>query len=78
MVPLACMNAGQCSGVIHDGQFHKDMTLLATRHDTAQPHEASAWRFASVKERTVINGVVVIWLLKVFGGLGSSHDVCIR
>jgi len=28
------------------------MTLLTTRHETAQPHEASAWRFASVKERS--------------------------
>jgi hypothetical protein len=78
VVPLACMKAGQCYGVIHDRQFHKDMTLLATWHDTAQPHEASVWRFASVKERTVINAVLVIWLLKVFGGLGSLHDVRIR
>jgi uncharacterized protein YjbJ (UPF0337 family) len=37
---------------MHDRQFHKDMTLLTTRHDTAQPHETSAWRFASVKERS--------------------------
>jgi uncharacterized protein YjbJ (UPF0337 family) len=28
------------------------MTLLTTRHDTAQPHERTAWRFASVKERS--------------------------
>jgi uncharacterized protein YjbJ (UPF0337 family) len=46
------MNAGQCWRVIEDRQFHKDMTLLTTRHDTAQPHEANAWRFASVKERS--------------------------
>jgi uncharacterized protein YjbJ (UPF0337 family) len=28
------------------------MTLLTARHDTAQPHETSAWRFVSVKERS--------------------------
>src|SRR6186713_1788830 len=34
------------------------MTLLTTRHDAAaQPHETTAWRFASVKERsTVMSG----------------------
>src|SRR4030095_17202133 len=46
------MNAEQCWRVIEDRQFHKDMTLLTTRHDTAQPREANAWRFASVKERS--------------------------
>ena len=52
MVPLACMNAGQCWRVIHDRQFHKDTTLLTTRHDTAQPHEGTARAVASVKERS--------------------------
>jgi uncharacterized protein YjbJ (UPF0337 family) len=28
------------------------MTLLTMRHDTAQLHEANAWRFASGKERS--------------------------
>src|ERR1700730_1182385 len=33
------------------------MTLLTTRHDAAQPHGTTAWRFASVKERsTVMSG----------------------
>jgi outer membrane protein OmpA-like peptidoglycan-associated protein len=56
MVPLACINAGQYwKG--QDRQFHKDMTLLTTRRDAAQPHETTAWRFASVKERsTVMSG----------------------
>ena len=36
MVPLACINAGQYwQG--QDRQFHKEMTLLKTRHDAAQP-----------------------------------------
>ena len=52
MVPLACMNVGQCGRVIHDRQFHKDMILLTTRHDTAQPHEGTARAVASVKERS--------------------------
>ena len=51
-MPLACMNAGQCGRVIYDRQFHKDMTLLTTRQDTAQPHEATARAVASVKERS--------------------------
>jgi outer membrane protein OmpA-like peptidoglycan-associated protein len=56
MVPLACINAGQYwKG--QDRQFHKDMTLLTTRRDAAQPHETTDWRFASVKERsTVMSG----------------------
>ena len=56
MVPLACINAGQYwKG--QDRQFHKDMSLLTTRRDAAQPHETTAWRFASVKERsTVMSG----------------------
>ena len=56
MVSLACINAGQYwKG--QDRQFHKDMTLLTTRRDAAQPHETTAWRFASVKERsTVMSG----------------------
>jgi outer membrane protein OmpA-like peptidoglycan-associated protein len=58
MVPLACINAGQYwKG--QDRQFHKDMSLLTTRHDAAQPHETTAWRFASVQERsTVMSGKI--------------------
>jgi outer membrane protein OmpA-like peptidoglycan-associated protein len=40
-----------------DRQFHKDMTLLTTRRDAAQPHETTAWRFASVKERSTVMSV---------------------
>jgi len=35
------------------------MTLLTTRHDAAQPYETTAWRFASVLERsTVMSGKI--------------------
>src|SRR3990172_2095511 len=51
------MYAGRCWRVVHDRQFHKEMTLLTTRDDTVQPRETSAWRFASVKERiTAMSG----------------------
>jgi uncharacterized protein YjbJ (UPF0337 family) len=44
------MNVGQCGRVIPDRHFPKDMILLTTRHETAQPHEATARAVTSVKE----------------------------